>query len=131
MGVGHPEARLRAQLLDRDVRARRRPSRDARLGIVGRPDLIFSTSPESRKGRNLARDPRVAVGIEYDDDVVVLEGAIQDIELDTRIVDLYAAKYDYRPQPSSAVEAWYRLRPKVAYAWDRNYPRTATPFSFD
>lgn len=28
--------------------------------------VVFSTSPESRKGRNLARDPRVAVHLERD-----------------------------------------------------------------
>ncbi len=92
--------------------------------------VIFSTSPASRKGRNLARDPRVIVGIEHDDDVIVLEGVVEGITLDPGIADLYATKYYYRPDPGSENEAWYRLRPRIAYAWDRNYPRTVTSFSF-
>lgn len=93
--------------------------------------LVFSTSPESRKGRNLARDPRVVVQVERDDDVVILEGAVEEIALEEQIADMYAAKYDYRPEPGSADEGWYRLRPRVAYAWDKDYPRTATRFAFD
>ncbi len=94
--------------------------------------LVFSTSPETRKGRNLARDPRVSIHVERDDDVVVvLEGAVDEIAIDERLADRYAAKYEYRPEPRSADENWYRLRPRVAYAWDGAYPRTATRFVFD
>ena len=93
--------------------------------------LVFSTSPESRKGRNLARDARAAILVERDDDVVVLEGDVQQIPLEADVADLYAAKYEYRPRPDSPDERWYRLRPRTAYAWDRNYPRSATRFTFD
>ena len=93
--------------------------------------LVFSTSPGSRKGRNLVRDPRVTIGIERDDDVIVLEGAVEEIPLDELIADRYSAKYEYRPEPGTASEAWFRLRPRIAYAWDRTYPRTVTRFSFD
>jgi len=34
--------------------------------------LIFSTHRDSQKGRNLARDPRVAVHLESGDEVVIL-----------------------------------------------------------
>ena len=40
--------------------------------------FVFSTSPESRKGRNLARDPRVVVHVESGEEVVVLEGPSTD-----------------------------------------------------
>ena len=93
--------------------------------------LIFSTSPSSRKGQNLARDPRVVIHVERDDDVVVLEGRVEEAVLDAQIADLYATKYAYRPEPGSADESWYRLRPRVAYAWDREFPRTVTRFVFD
>jgi hypothetical protein len=92
--------------------------------------LVFSTSPESRKGRNLARDPRLAIGIERDDDVIVLEGAVEEIALDERLADLHEAKYGYRPERGNANEGWYRLRARAVYAWDRTYPRTATRFTF-
>jgi nitroimidazol reductase NimA-like FMN-containing flavoprotein (pyridoxamine 5'-phosphate oxidase superfamily) len=53
--------------------------------------LVFSTSPDSRKGRNLARDPRFVIGVERDDDVIVLEGAVAEIPLDETIADVYEA----------------------------------------
>ena len=93
--------------------------------------LVFSTSPRSRKGRNLAHDPRVSLHVEKDDDVVILEGVVETVTLDEHLADLYAAKYDFRPSPDSLDEAWFRVRPRVVFAWDRDYPRTATRFSFD
>ena len=93
--------------------------------------LVFSTSPESRKARNLARDPRLTIHVEHDDDVIVLEGRVEEIALDAQIAHIYAAKYDHRPEPGSPDDSWYRLRPRVAYAWDRDFPRTVTRFTFD
>jgi len=93
--------------------------------------FVFSTSPESRKGRNLARDARAIVHVESDDDVVIVEGQVERIALDDPLAALYEAKYEYRPSHNSADEAWYRLEPRLVYAWDRDYPRTATRFVFD
>jgi hypothetical protein len=90
--------------------------------------VVFSTSPESRKGRNLARDRRLVVNLESGDDVVILEGEVETIALDDRMADLYEAKYDYRPGGEGD---WYALRPRIGYAWrEREYPRTVTRFSF-
>jgi PPOX class probable F420-dependent enzyme len=93
--------------------------------------FVFSTSPKSRKARNFDRDPRVVVHVEHDDDVVILEGEVERVELDEHMAKAYEAKYDYRPDPSSEHEGWYRLRPRVAHAWDRDFPRTVTRFTFD
>jgi PPOX class probable F420-dependent enzyme len=94
--------------------------------------VVFSTSPESRKGRNLARDPRVVIHLESGDEVVVLEGDVERTPLGDRLADAYEEKYQYRPEPGSPEGLWYRLAPRVAYAWvERDYPKTATRFSFD
>lgn len=91
---------------------------------------LWSSSPRSVKARNLARDPRVVVHLESGDDVVILEGEAEPFALDDRVADAYNAKYGYRPAPS-ADGAWYRLSPRVAFAWtEQNYPRTATRFDF-
>lgn len=92
----------------------------------------FGTSRASRKGRNLDRDPRVAVHLESGDEVVILEGTVETIALDDRIADVYTAKYDYRPNPADAEgERWYRLRPARALAWlERDFPASATRFDF-
>jgi hypothetical protein len=99
-------------------------------GVWLEDGLWFGTSSRSRKGRNLARDPRVAVHLESGDEVVILEGEVEEAPLDERTADVYEAKYDYRPSPPGGEgEGWYRLRPRVAYAWlERDYPRTATRF---
>ena len=90
--------------------------------------LWFGTSPQSRKGRNLARDPRVVVHVESGDEVVVLEGSVEVTALPDRAADAYGAKYDHRPRPG---DPWFRLRPGIAYAWlEHEYPRTATRFAF-
>lgn len=92
----------------------------------------FGTSPQSRKARNLARDPRVVVHLESGDDVVILEGEIEQVALDDRIADAFQAKYDWRPEAQEGDGGWYRLRPAVAYAWmEHDYPKSATRFAFD
>jgi hypothetical protein len=91
--------------------------------------LVFGTSPESRKGKNLVRDPRVVAHLESGDEVVILEGSIERGPIDDRIADVYKAKYDFRPEPG---EGWFWLRPSVALAWlENDYPKTATRFTFD
>jgi PPOX class probable F420-dependent enzyme len=93
--------------------------------------LVFSTSPESRKGRNLLRDPRVAVHLESGDEVVVLEGEVEHVTIDHPVADLYDVKYGFRPDPEDADALWLRLRPRVAYAWEeRDYVRSVTRFAF-
>jgi hypothetical protein len=95
--------------------------------------VVFSTSPSSRKGRNLAHDPRAVVHLESGDETVILEGEVEAATLEQGIADAYEAKYAWRPQPSgSPDEGWYRLRPSVAYAWrEQDYPKSATRFAFD
>jgi PPOX class probable F420-dependent enzyme len=92
--------------------------------------VLFSTSPSSRKGRNLARDPRVVVHLESGDEVVILEGEAERVVLDEAGADAYEAKYAYRPEPGSD-GLWLAVPPRVAYAWlESDYPRTATRFAF-
>jgi hypothetical protein len=95
--------------------------------------VCFSTSRGSRKGLNLARDPRCVVHLESGDEVVIIEGRVEEISLDEQIADAYATKYDFRPElPAGEGEAWFRLRPVIAFAWtEREFPRTATRFAFD
>jgi PPOX class probable F420-dependent enzyme len=94
--------------------------------------VLFSTSPDSRKGRNLARDPRVVVHLESGDEVVILEGEVERVALDEGGANAYEAKYDVRPDPGSPDGLWYAVHPRVAFAWlESDYPRTATRFAFD
>ncbi|HKY11802.1 MAG TPA: pyridoxamine 5'-phosphate oxidase family protein [Gaiellaceae bacterium] len=109
--------------------ADREPSAAPVWGVWADGAVHFSTSPLSRKGLNLARDPRVVIHLDSGDEVVILHGEVEQYELEDSIADAYEAKYDYRPEPG---EGWFKLRPRRALAWlEREYPKTATRFDFD
>src|SRR5262245_42071216 len=59
--------------------------------------VVFSTSPESRKAANLARDPRGVVTVEHGDDAVIVEGVVEPFDESRRAeyVREYAAKYQF------------------------------------
>jgi PPOX class probable F420-dependent enzyme len=96
-------------------------------GVWAGGAVYFGTAPGSRKGRNLARDPRVVVHLESGDEVVILHGEAEIVEVEASVLDAYDAKYGYRP-PSPRL---YRLRPDRALAWlEADYPKTATRFDF-
>ena len=96
--------------------------------------FYFSTGRSSRKERNLAARPEVVVHLESGDDVVILEGAVREVTdaaLLARFADAYEAKYQFRPEPGENLQGFYRLRPRVAYAWrERDFPTTATRWLF-
>jgi hypothetical protein len=88
--------------------------------------FVFGTNPESRKGRNLAANPRVVVHLESGDEVVSLEGDVELVAADEAFLDVYEAKYGVRPPGGPG---WYSLRPRRAHAWrEHDYPRSATRF---
>jgi pyridoxine/pyridoxamine 5'-phosphate oxidase len=91
--------------------------------------LVVSTGRDSRKGRNLAARPELVAHTESGDEVVILEGAVEEIELTDELADAYEAKYAFRPTGDLGV--WYRLRPRVAQTWlERDFPHTATRWEF-
>jgi len=91
--------------------------------------LYFDGSPQTRRGRNLAANPAVAVHLESGGegkDVVIAEGEAREIRapnpsLAVRLAAAYTAKYaseGYSPSP----ETWeggglYQMRPRVVIAW--------------
>jgi hypothetical protein len=93
--------------------------------------VVFSTAPASVTGRNLDRDPRVAIHLESGDEVAILEGTIQRLDepLFDRYADAYEAKYDYRPPPTG--EMPWALRPDKVLSWtEAEFPATATRWTF-
>lgn len=99
--------------------------------------LVFSASPQSRKGRNLERDPRVAVHLESGDEVVVVEAVVEPTQMDDQLADDYKEKYGFRPTvPAGGSDPrrerpWYLARPQIAFAWvEQDFPQTATRFRF-
>lgn len=99
----------------------------------------FDGSPQTRRGRNMAVNPKVAIHLESGDDVVIFRGEVDQIngrdrEFSTRLAAAYAAKYKakgYAPEP----DTWdsgglYIVRPRVVFAWT-NFPEDTTRWIFD
>ena len=96
-------------------------------GVWAGGALWFGTNPSSRKGLNLARDPRAVAHLESGDEVVILHGVVERVALEEAVADAYEAKYEYRPPGPE----FLRLRPRLAVAWlEADYPKTATRFDF-
>jgi PPOX class probable F420-dependent enzyme len=94
----------------------------------------FSTSPQSQKGLNIARDPRVVIHLESGDDTVIVEGEVEvptdRAELE-RFVGAYEKKYACRPELSDENQGIFVLRPQVAQTWrESDFPQTATRWVF-
>jgi hypothetical protein len=101
--------------------------------------LYFDGSPETRRGRNLARNPAITVHLESGDRVVILEGEALEAgkpapDLANRLVAAFERKYaasdDYHPTP----DQWdngglWVLRPKVAFGWTE-FPKALTRWRF-
>ncbi len=90
--------------------------------------LVFSCSPQSRKGKAIKRDPRVVVHLESGDEVVIVEGNAEPFTVDDSMLDEYERKYAFR---ADKAEGWYRVAPRRVLAWtEKGFPRNATRFDF-
>ncbi len=82
--------------------------------------LYFDGLPTTRWARNLAANPAASVHLESGDDVVILEGTVDDIvtdaDLGARIVGAWDAKYG-RLHPKPDTQVIFRFRPRTARAW--------------
>jgi PPOX class probable F420-dependent enzyme len=95
--------------------------------------FYFSSSPDSRKARNLDANPAVVVHLESGDDVVIVEGdasRVIDEALLQRLGADYTRKYEFDVSFTGG-RPLLAVRPRVAYAWqERDFPVTATRFTF-
>ena len=116
-----------------------RPHATPVWGVWVDETFYFDGSPKTRRGRDLAANPAVAVHLENGTDVVILEGEAHQVHhpdraLTTRLAAAYSAKYaalGYEPGPDSWDSGGlYRLRPRLAFAWTQ-FPTDATRWRFD
>ncbi len=96
--------------------------------------FYFSMDRGSQKGRNLTINPGLVVHLESGDDVVVLEGVVEEVTDSTRFkkfADAYEAKYQWRLEPHQPGIVVYALSPRVAFAWrESNFARSASCWVF-
>jgi Pyridoxamine 5'-phosphate oxidase len=109
------------------TRADGRPHAMPVWGVWHDGALWFGTGPRSIKGRNLARDPRCVVHLESGDDVVILEGRVEQPDTPAQVIAAYDEKYVMRLE----VSGLYRFAPETAQAWiEALYLDSAVKFRF-
>ncbi len=95
--------------------------------------LYFGSGPQTRKARNIAGNPHVAVHPESED-VVIVEGVAETVtDLDPALAEwVYAASTAKYGTGSREIEGSYAVRPRVVFAWTATgFPKTTTRWVFD
>jgi len=89
-------------------------------GVWLEGEFLFSTSPRTRKARNLIENPHATVHLESGADVVVVEGRatpLTDPERIDRFLEAYNPKYDWNFTPQDVAEGLFAVVPRKAFAW--------------
>lgn len=100
--------------------------------------FLFSTGSQSRKARNLAKNPRCIVCTEDAHEAVIVEGVaeIADVEARRKLIPAYQRKYDWdlssmKDDMLSMKEPVFALRPKVVFAlWEKYFQSKSTRWQF-
>jgi nitroimidazol reductase NimA-like FMN-containing flavoprotein (pyridoxamine 5'-phosphate oxidase superfamily) len=91
--------------------------------------LYFSTGDESRKARNIAKNPEITVHPEIANEAVILDGVATKVSGAAKLKPVwkvYKKKYDWDVEGYS----FYALRPRVVYSFKEDLPNTATRWVF-
>ena len=101
-------------------------------GIWVEEQFYFSTAARSRKARNLAANPQLVVHLESGDEVVILEGQVEEVAAGAwfdHLDQVYYAKYNVHLTAQNPV---YRLAAEKVFAWrEQDFPTSATRWRFD
>jgi hypothetical protein len=94
--------------------------------------LYFDGLPTTRWARNLAMNSAAVIHLESGEEVVIIEGMVDelttDAELGTHIVQAWDAKYG-RLLPEPIQSGMFRLRPRAARAWSTSALTDGTRWS--
>jgi hypothetical protein len=107
-------------------------------GVWWQDAFWFSTGPRTRKAKNIAANPRVAIGTEKADEAVILEGIVEEIKDRTlwkQLVEIYNSKYggDVGPLLESSGGPVFRVIPQIAFGQDEhteNFTESVTRWNF-
>jgi nitroimidazol reductase NimA-like FMN-containing flavoprotein (pyridoxamine 5'-phosphate oxidase superfamily) len=103
-------------------------------GLWFEEKFYFSTGRQSRKGRNLAANPRCVVSTDRINDVVIVEGVAEEVPVPSipqPLFDLYPAKYPpWKLDPS--LGPVFVVRPRVVFAFpEPDFTTASTRWHFD
>ena len=94
--------------------------------------LYFGTDRGSRKGRNVAANPAMAVHVDTEDDAVILEGKaceVTDRPTLEAVDRAYLKKYRMKLTDAPGDSFFLELRPRVVFAWsEQDFGKKATRF---
>ncbi len=119
------------------VRPDGRPHASAVWGTWLDDALYFDGSPETRRGRNIAANPHIAVHLESAKDVVILEGTATEITPDRAFAERLAAALGVKYTPlgyTPTAATWdggglWRVRHRLVIAFT-DFPKDATRWRF-
>jgi pyridoxamine 5'-phosphate oxidase-like protein len=116
------------------VRPNGRPHATPVWGVWVDGALYLDGNPVTRWARNLAANPAVSVHLESAEDVVILEGTVEDLPavegyLAEQIVTAWDGKYG-RLHPDPAGRGIFRLMPLRARGWSTSTLRDGTRWEF-
>jgi len=102
-------------------------------GVWIEDEFYFSTGRNSRKGRNLAANPEIAIHLESGDEVVIFEGTVEEFtnpDFFAHFAEVYNTKYSFKPEQAPG-NVYYKLIPRVAFCWlESDFVNSATRWSF-
>jgi hypothetical protein len=101
--------------------------------------FLFSTGSQSRKARNLAKNPNCIVCTENAAEAVIIEGVaeIADVEARRKMIPAYERKYDWdlsgmKDDLLSMKEPVFSVRPKLAFGlWEKHFQQKSTRWQFE
>lgn len=104
-------------------------------GVWVNDAVVFGTDKNSRKARNLARQPEVVVNLESGDDVVIIEGTARLVTDKAEIAPIdvaYSEKYKMKLTDAPGEPFICAVEPRVVLAWhEKDYPKSATRWQFE
>jgi nitroimidazol reductase NimA-like FMN-containing flavoprotein (pyridoxamine 5'-phosphate oxidase superfamily) len=83
-------------------------------------EFMFSTSPASRKARNLYENPHAAIHLESGNQVVVIEGTVHEVRDRPKLeafLARYNPKYHWDFTAEQVSRGVFAVRPVRAFAW--------------
>jgi hypothetical protein len=112
-----------------------RPHAAPLWGVWLRGALYFGTGRGSQKWVNFNTNPAVVAHLESGDEVVILEGAVQEARDPAYLAEYIRAsdeKYGFQPDPGDPNTSVYKLKPEKALGWlEKDFPGSATRWIFD
>jgi hypothetical protein len=102
-------------------------------GVWLEDSFWFSTGTTSRKARNLAANPKCAIGTDDAAKAVILEGTVEVIGMQQAISEKFAKAYEkkYAWNVREMEQPVYRFRPNVGFGlFEKKFDQSATRWTF-